>query len=49
MVTEAASCGRSFHIFSSQGMSDLRASRGNYYTMLILRVVVTSSQPSVAT
>ena len=33
----------------SQGMSDLRASRGNYDTMLILKGFAPSSGPSVAT
>ena len=38
-----------FHLSRSQGMSDLRASSGNYDTMLILRGVSPSIQPSVAT
>ena len=38
-----------FHISRSQGMSDLRASRVNYDTMVILRGVATSRRTYVAT
>ena len=38
-----------FHLYSPQGMSDLRASRGNYDTMLIFIGVAPSSRTSVAT
>ena len=36
-----------FRLSRSQGMSDLREIRGNYDTMLILRGVASSIQPSV--
>ena len=36
-----------FHLSCSQVMLDLRESRGNYDSMLILRGVVTSSKTSV--
>ena len=35
-----------FHLYISQGMSDLRASRGNYDAILILRGVAPSSRSS---
>ena len=38
-----------FHHYMSQGMSDLRSTRGNYDTMMILRGVLLSSRYSVAT
>ena len=38
-----------FHLSRSQGVSDLRASRGNYDTVSILRGVAPSGRPSVAT
>ena len=38
-----------FHFSRSQGMSYLRASGGNYDTMFILRRILPSSWPSVAT
>ena len=37
-----------FHLSRSQGMLDLKESRGNYDSMLILRGLVTSSKTSVA-
>ena len=37
-----------FHLSRSQGMQDLRASGGNYDTMIILRGLVPSSRNSVA-
>ena len=38
-----------FRLSSSQGVLELRASRSNYGTMLILRGVVPASRLSVAT
>ena len=38
-----------FHLSTSQGVSYLRESIGNYVTMLILRGVSPSSRPSIAT
>ena len=38
-----------FHLSRLQEISDLRASRGNYDTVSILKGIVQSSRPSVAT
>ena len=38
-----------FHLSMLPGMSNLRASKGNYYTVLIMRKVAPSSWPYVAT
>ena len=38
-----------FHLSRSQGISDLRASRGNYTTVSTLIVVALSIRPSIST